>query len=111
MCDLENVEIISKYTRQQAIEDGILVEVFDEYTMKRLSEFTNSKQIVATTHLANEVEKYQLRDIWNKFAVWKQDVEPTLPEEDRLFEMEIKDKKIWVIEDDEAITLMYSEDY
>jgi len=56
MCDFENIEIISKYTRQQAIEDGILVEVFDEYIMKGLNEFTNGRQIVATTHLAQEME-------------------------------------------------------
>src|SRR5688500_12392347 len=99
MCDFEDVEIISKYTRQQAIQDGVLVEVFDEYTMKGLREFTDGRQIVATTHLADEVEKHDLRDIWNKFAVWKQDVEPTLPEEDRLFQTEIKDKKVWVIDD------------
>ena len=111
MCDFGDVEIISKYTRQQAIEDGILVEVFDEYTMKRLSEFTNGKQIVATTHLANEIEKYQLRDIWNKFAVWKQDVEPTLTEEERLFHTVVNGKKVWVIEDADSYTIMFPEDY
>ena len=111
MCDFENVEIISKYTRQQEIEDGILIEVFDEYIMKGLNEFTNGRKIVATTHLAQEMEKHDLRDIWNKFAVWKQDVEPTLPEVERLFHTVVNGKKVWVIEDDEAFTLMFPEDY
>jgi hypothetical protein len=93
MSQFEDVEIISQYTRQQAIEDGILVEVFDEYIMKGLSEFTNGRQIVATTHLAQEMEKHDLRDIWNRFAVWKQDVEPTLSEEERLFHTVVNGKK------------------
>jgi hypothetical protein len=88
-----------------------LIAVFDEYTMRGLSAFTNGKQIVVTTHLANGTEKCQLRDIWDKFAVWQQDVEPILPEEDRLFATELDGKKVWVVEDAKAYTIMYPEDY
>jgi hypothetical protein len=36
---------------------------------------------------------------------------PTLPEADRLFQTTTEGKKVWVIEDDAAVTLMYPEDY
>jgi hypothetical protein len=111
MCDFEDYKILSAYSRQQAIEDGVLVEVFDQYTMKKLSEFTKGKKIVVTSHLANDVDKHDLRNIWNGFAVWKQEVEETLPEEERLYKTSVKGKTVWVIEDAEAFTLMYPSDY
>jgi hypothetical protein len=36
---------------------------------------------------------------------------PTLPEEDRMFVTSINGKKVWVIEDGQAFTMMYPEDY
>ena len=36
---------------------------------------------------------------------------PTLPEEERLFTDEVKGKKVWVMEDTQAITLLYPEEY
>ena len=111
MCDFEDYKILSAYSRQQAIEDRIIIQVFDEFTMKKLSKFTQGKQIVATAHLTNDVDKHDLRDIWNGFAVWKQDVEATLPEEERLYKTSVKGKTVWVLEDAEAFTLMYPSDY
>src|SRR5438477_498705 len=99
MRDFEDNKIISAYSRQQAIEDGIIVTVFDEFTMKKLFKFTKGKQIVATSHLADEAGKDNLRDIWNGFAIWKQDVEATLPEEERLYKTSVNGKTVWVIED------------
>ena len=52
-----------------------------------------------------------LIEIWNEFVDWKKQVEPTLPEAERLFHTTMNDKKVWVIEDDQAYTLMYPEDY
>jgi hypothetical protein len=42
---------------------------------------------------------------------WKHKVEPTLPEEERLFKTTMNMETVWVIEDGAAFTLMYPEDY
>ena len=52
-----------------------------------------------------------LMEIWNEFVQWKKAVEPTLPEEERLFKTSMNFKTVWVIEDGAAFTLMYPEDY
>ena len=36
---------------------------------------------------------------------------PTLPEEEQMFHTTMNGKKVWVIEDGAAFTLMYPEDY
>jgi len=101
MCDFEDYDVISRYTRQQAVADGILVE---------LTRF-RGVPVMATTHLVREVSRGQLIDVWEEFKVWKETVEQTLPEEERLFVTTKNGKKVWVIEDPEAFTLMYPEDY
>jgi len=52
-----------------------------------------------------------LHDLWNTFIVWKVNVKDTLPEEDQMFVTEIEGKNVWVVEDQQAITMMYPEDY
>ena len=111
MCDFEDYKTLSIYSRKQAIDDGVLVPVFDAYITKQLIKFTNGKQILASSHLANDVKAYGLRDIWNRFAVWKQDIEAGLPEEEKLYRTSVNEKTVLVIEDDEAITLIYGSDY
>ena len=66
--DEEFGELISEYSLEQAIEDGVLVE-------------------------------------------WRLNIKDTLPEEDQMFVTEIDGKNVWVIEDGQAITMMYPEDY
>jgi hypothetical protein len=50
-------------------------------------------------------------EIWNAYVHWRKHVEPFLPEEERLFHTSMNGKTVWVIEDGEAFTLMYPEDY
>lgn len=76
---------------QQAIEDGILVEIFKS----RWSELSGGKPIVATAHLAEVVSLAGLREIWDEFVWWKKQVEPTLKEEDRLFSTTMNGDKVW----------------
>jgi hypothetical protein len=52
-----------------------------------------------------------LMEIWNECVDWKKKVEPTLKEEDRLFSTKMNGRRVWVIEDAQALTLMYPEDY
>jgi hypothetical protein len=110
-------EVITVYSLKQAVEDGVLVEIFKN----RWRELSGGKPIVATAHLFENVSLAGLREIWNEFARWKKDVEENrrhrpvsgnaLPEEERLFHTKMNGMTVWVIEDAVSCTLMYPEDY
>jgi len=107
MSDFEEKDIVSRYTQQQAIEDGVLVEIFKTNWPK----LSGGRSILATSHLYDNVSLAGLMEIWNEFAKWRREIMPTLPEEEKLFHTQMNDKKVWVIEDQSAFTLMYPEDY
>ena len=69
--------VIYAYTLQQAIADGVLVEIFKN----RWNELSGGKPIVATDRLFGSVSVAALNE------------------------------KVWVIEDGQAYTLLYPEDY
>ncbi len=101
----EAPEIISSYTSEQAVEDGVLAEI-----MKNTVEQTG-KRVFVTRAVIGELDYPVLVMIWEHFWDWKKRTEMTLPEEDRLFVDYTHGKKIWVIEDADRITIMYPEDY
>jgi hypothetical protein len=101
MCDFEETDIISRYTRQQAVDDGILVEVLR----------WKGIPVMATSHIRDEFGLGELLGIWHKFCAWKEEVEPNLSEEEKLFSIKTNGKNVWVVEDGEAFTIMYPEDY
>jgi hypothetical protein len=103
----DEANVIFAYTLKQAIADGVLVEIFKN----RWPELSGSKPIVATAHLFGEVSLAGLLEIWNEYVVWRKTVMPTLPEEEQMFHTTMNGKKVWVIEDGQAFTLMYPEDY
>src|SRR5918999_5983680 len=103
----DNAEVISAYPLKQAIEDGVLVEIFKN----RWEELSGGKPIVATAYLFKEVSLAGLMEIWNEFVTWQKQVRPTLPEEQQLFATTMNSKTVWVIADGAAFTLMYPEDY
>ena len=107
MIIFDDADVISTYTLQQAIEDGVLVEIFKN----RWKTLSGGKPIVATAHLFTAVSLAGLLEIWNAFVQWKKAVEPTLPEEERIFKTTMNSETVWVIEDGQAFTLMYPEDY
>jgi hypothetical protein len=107
MIIFDDAEVIATYPLQQAIEDGVLVEIFQN----RWHELSNGKPIVATAQLAQDISLAGLMDIWHAFVSWREHVMLTLPEEEQLFHMTMNGKTVWVIEDDAAFTLMYPEDY
>ncbi len=96
-----------EYTLQQAIEDGEMAEIFKN----RWQQLSNGKPIVATAHLFNSVSLAALHEIWNEYIVWKKNIMPTLPEKEQLFVTTMNGNKVWVMEDGQAFTLMYPEDY
>lgn len=105
--DEEFGEVISVYSLDQAIDDGVLVEVFKE----QWQELTQGKPLVATSHLFSQVSLAGLLDIWNEYVDWRKNIMPTLPEEDQLFATTMNGDKIWLLEDGAAFTMMYPEDY
>jgi hypothetical protein len=107
MSIFDKSDVISAYPLDQAIKDGVLVEIFKN----RWEELSGGKPIVATAHLHSEISLAGLMEIWNEFVHWQSYVMPTLPEADRLFHTTMDGKKVWVIEDGAAFTLMYPEDY
>jgi hypothetical protein len=105
--DVSKDTLIIEYTLQQAIADGVLVEVFKN----RWQQLTHGKPIVATDHLYNEVSLAALFEIWNEYVHWRKNIMPTLPEAEQMFTTTMNGKKIWLIEDGQAFTMMYPEDY
>jgi len=104
MCDFDDTEIISSYSQQQAIEDGVLVEIIK----KSWPKLSGGRPIMATSHLYDNVSLAGLMEIWNEFAQWRREIMPTLPEEEKLFHTKMDGKKVWVIEDQSAFTLYVS---
>lgn len=100
-------EVIYEYSLEQAIADGILVEVFKP----KWQHLSAGKPIVATAHLFGEVSLAGLLEIWNEYVEWRKNTMPTLPVEDQMFVTTMNGNKIWLIEDGAACTMMYPEDY
>ena len=103
----DDTDVISAYPLEQAIEDGVLVEIFKN----RWEELSGGKPIVATADIFHEISLAGLMEIWNEFVHWEKTVMPILPEADRLFHTSMNGQTVWVIEDSAAYTLMYPEDY
>jgi hypothetical protein len=104
---MSKMNIIYSYSLDQAIEDGVLVEMFK----KRWKELSNGKPIVATVRIAEELSQAALIEIWNEYVGWRKTIGPTSPEEERLFKTMMNGKTIWVLEDGAAFTLLYPADY
>jgi hypothetical protein len=100
MCEFED-KVIHTYTKKQAIDDGLMVQVMHH----------NNKPVVATASVYSEVNSAILISVWKEFLHWDKYIKPSLPEEDQLFYTGINGKRVWVMEDGEAFTIMYPEDY
>ncbi len=99
--------VISVYSLERAIKDGVLVEVFKN----RWHELSHGKPIVATRHLFTQVSLAGLLEIWNEYVVWRANVMPTLPEAEQMFVTTMDGEEVWLLEDGEAFTMLYPEDY
>jgi len=60
-------KVVSVYSLEQAIKDGVLVEVFKN----RWKELSGGKPIVATAHLFNQISLAGLLEIWNEYVNWR----------------------------------------
>lgn len=104
---MNDENIISRYSLQQAIEDGIIIEIFKN----RWDTLTSGKPLVATAHIYNELSLAALQAIWNEYVVWRRKVMPTLPEEEQMFHTTMNSETVWVLEDGDAFTILYPDDY
>jgi hypothetical protein len=93
---------ICEYTLTEAVEDGVLTVVG----------MAHSKPLVVTRAVAEELSAEEWREHFAAFFRWQEEVEPNLPEEERLCARSASNgARIWVIEDGAAITLLYPGDY
>ena len=94
--------VIVAYTLPEAIADGVLYPIGQVGTLP----------LTATRGIYHDLPMTELENIAHDFVTWQSLVEPTLPEEDRMFIFEASNgKKIWVIDDGSAVTILYPEDY
>lgn len=100
-------EVITAYSLKQAIEDGVLVELF----RNRWNELSGGKPIVASAALYESVSLAGLLEIWNEYVSWRREAMPALPEEEKMFSTTMNGRRVWVIEDEAAFTFLYPEDY
>ncbi len=99
--------VIHTYTLEQAIEDGVLVEVFKE----RWPELSSGRPIVATAAIYAELSQAALIEIWNAYVDWIRNVHDDLPEEERMFTTKMNNRVVWVITDAVGHTLLFPSDY
>ncbi|HLJ69128.1 MAG TPA: hypothetical protein VKX16_17375 [Chloroflexota bacterium] len=99
--------VIYAYTLEQAIDDGVLVEVFAE----NRPALTGGKPIVATHAVHEAYTEDELAELWNRFRDWEREVMPGLPEEEQLFSSVMNGETVWVLEDGQAFTILFPDDY
>ena len=103
----DDAEVISIYPLQQAIDDGVLVEILKH----RWKALTGGKPIVATRAVYSEISIAGIMEIWNEYIEWRKKVQPTLPEEEQTFTTEMNSKTVWVLEGGDAFTILYPVEY
>jgi hypothetical protein len=102
-----DADVISIYPLQQAIADGVLVEIFKN----RWSQLTGGKPLVATRAVYEAFSLAALQEIWNKYVEWRKTVQPTLKPQEDLFVTKMNDLTVWVLEDGESFTILFPDDY
>lgn len=99
--------VIFSYTWQEAVTDGVLVQLWADDL-----DCPAGKPILAPAGISHDLPPDELRQIFDAYLTWHQVVEPTLPEEDRLFSTTTSTgEKVWVIDDGTVITLLYPDEY
>jgi hypothetical protein len=101
MCEFEDMDLRSPAGRQLAGDNDEVVEVLRFH----------GKRVLATAHIVSELGFVELLAIWREFRLWSDTVRPLLPEEEQQFATGANGRQVFVIEDTQAYTLMYPEDY
>src|SRR4051812_28229040 len=98
--------VIYEYTLAQAVADGELVEVFKD----RWSKLTGGKPLVASMNIMAEFSLASLQEIWGEYEKWRKTTDPEKQREE-IFTTQLTDHKIWVMEDQQAFTILFPGDY
>ena len=96
------MEIISKYTQQEPINDGVLGEVLKH----RWPELTHGKPILATRRILDTFSLAAIMEIWNEYVRGKAKTTDGEP-----FVTKMDSQKVWVMDDGQAYTIMFPSDY
>lgn len=101
----DNTEIIYAYTLEEAIADGVLVEIFK----KDWQLLTGGKPVVATAAIIADIPEISLKLLWNQFVQEraKQRARGEVPSLSTTYNGE----KVWVLEDGQAVTYLYPHEY
>jgi hypothetical protein len=99
--------VIYTYTLEQAIEGGVLVEIFKTSWTGLSSE----KPIVATRAIYGAYSPAALQEIWNDYVQWRTQVMPSLPEDEQLFSTTMNSETVWVLEDDAGFTILFPDEH
>jgi hypothetical protein len=102
-----NPIVVYSYTLQQAFDDDVLSPLWEN----RWWQLTRGKPIVVTASVKADISEAGLVDIWNAYVRWRREVEPTLPDDERLFTTTVNSEQVWLIEDGQAFTILYPSDY
>lgn len=117
----ENAEVISTYSRNQAIEDGVLIDVSDT-----ARDFGYKAPVVVTDHVHNALEQAALDKVGTTYEAWLGDV-LMLARTEFLKKMKAnkdarhvvfrvvvgtKSQDLWMLfEESEGFCIMFPEDY
>lgn len=94
--------IIVSCTLEQALDDGIL----------HLVGRKGQQPLVVTQGVMEDLGPVEIRQAFGEFLIWQLEIEPGLVEEERLFSRSASNgKRVWVIDDGAAITMLYPEEY
>lgn len=95
-------KVIFEYTLGEALDDGVLYS----------QGWAQGTPLIATASTMEDLADDERQRVFADFLRWQRDVEPTLPEQDRMFVATASNgEKVWVIDDGAAITLLYPSEY
>lgn len=67
--------------------------------------------MIMTAAIKADLSEPALVEIWNDYVHWRRELEPALPEADKMFVTTMNGEKVWLIEDGQAFTVLYPSDY
>jgi hypothetical protein len=95
-------QLIFHYSIEEALEDGVL----------HLEGWLGRRPLVTTQRVVTDLPPQERHAQFQAFLRWQREVEPTLPEEERLYHATVSTgARVWVIDDGAAITLLYPHEY
>jgi hypothetical protein len=98
-------DTIYEYGWKQAVEDGILVKIFEN----RWPELTHGTPILATVGTFKAFSLAAFQEMWNAFVIWKKQQEPESAREN-MFVTKMNGKDVWVTYD-VVYTFLFPEEY